>query len=364
MIKRIVGIDLLKIISMLMIITLHILGKGGLLGVSENFTIKGELIWLIEIFCYCSVNCYALASGYTSVNSNHHKLEKIILLWIQVEFYSVLGELVYILVNTNYSFSFTNIIKSFFPVITSKYWYFTSYFGMYFILPLLNGIIKKFERETLKKIYIYCLFIFCFLSSLKNIESIGINSGYSLLWLSFLYLIGAYLKEYQIFDSSKRLKLLLGYVFCSLMVWISKLIIGIMSNIVVGKVELDTLFVDYNNILILFASICLLGYFVKIQINTKYFKAINILSSSTFGIYILHLTPVVYEFLSGRFEVFIYNNVFIMVFFIILSSLMLFSLCLSIDLIRNELFKVLKVNEFCLFISEIAEKLTNLLIKI
>lgn len=361
--KRILGIDLLKIISMLMIITLHIIGKGGMLSSAQNFTIKGELVWIIEILCYCSVNCYALASGYTGINSNQNKINQIISLWIQVVFYSVLGELVYILINFGQPISLVSIIKACMPVITSKYWYFTAYFGMFLFIPILNGIIKEFNKETLKKGFIYSLLVFCVLSSFMSIESMGLLNGYSFLWLCFMYLVGAYLKHYGLFENYNRKNFLMGYFLCSLLVWLSKIIIGMFTNLIVGEVLYATIFVDYNNLLIVFASICLLGFFVKVPISEKYEKIIRVLSLHTFGVYIIHLTPVIYELFSGRFVNFLNYNVFLMVISIILSSMVIFLLCTCTDLLRHKLFQLLKVNNFCLFISKKIEIMTNYLLK-
>lgn len=63
--KRNIGIDLLKIVSMLMIVTLHMLGHGGVLDNMPPMSRCYQVAWLIEIACYGAVNCYALVD-YTS----------------------------------------------------------------------------------------------------------------------------------------------------------------------------------------------------------------------------------------------------------------------------------------------------------
>ena len=65
--KRNIGIDLLKIVSMLMIVTLHMLGHGGVLDNMPPMSRCYQVAWLIEIACYGAVNCYALASGFLTV---------------------------------------------------------------------------------------------------------------------------------------------------------------------------------------------------------------------------------------------------------------------------------------------------------
>lgn len=63
--KRNYGIDLLRLVSMFLIVVLHSLSRGALVGVAP-FNIHYEAGFLIEALTYCAVNCFALISG-TSV---------------------------------------------------------------------------------------------------------------------------------------------------------------------------------------------------------------------------------------------------------------------------------------------------------
>lgn len=58
------GIDLLRIVSMAMIVVLHVLGHGKLLESVEAGSPKYYVLWFMETMAYCSVNCYGLVSGY------------------------------------------------------------------------------------------------------------------------------------------------------------------------------------------------------------------------------------------------------------------------------------------------------------
>lgn len=66
--KRNYGIDLLRLVSMFLIVVLHSLSRGALVGVSP-FNIHYEVGFLIEALTYCAVNCFALISGYVGVDS-------------------------------------------------------------------------------------------------------------------------------------------------------------------------------------------------------------------------------------------------------------------------------------------------------
>lgn len=133
--KRNIGIDLLKIVSMLMIVTLHMLGHGGVLDNMPPMSRCYQVAWLIEIACYGAVNCYALASGFLTARCNIRKLME---LWLQVMFYSLLITIVMECTVLHGTISREEWIYSFFPVTSGKNWYVTAYFGMMCLIPMIR----------------------------------------------------------------------------------------------------------------------------------------------------------------------------------------------------------------------------------
>lgn len=115
--KRNYGIDLLRIISMFMIVILHVLGQGGILKGTEVLSLEYNLAWALEIFCYCSVNCYALITGYVMIDSKF-KYNKMVKLWVEVVFWSV---------------SLTLLMKLMFPDLVGKKDILFSFFRLYLI---------------------------------------------------------------------------------------------------------------------------------------------------------------------------------------------------------------------------------------
>ena len=86
--ERNYGIDLLRILAMFMIVMLHVLGRGGILENATIFSAHYKIAWLLEVICYGAVNIYALISGYVGFRAKH-KYVNIIMLWLQVIFYTV-----------------------------------------------------------------------------------------------------------------------------------------------------------------------------------------------------------------------------------------------------------------------------------
>ena len=121
--ERNYGIDLLRIISMFMVLMLHFIP----IDIGDALSIKEQVLYFFECACYCAVNCYALISGYVGIRKKELKYSNLIYLWIQVVFYSLMSYLILMIMGDT-SFSVKSFIKLFRPVFNGTYWYFTAYF--------------------------------------------------------------------------------------------------------------------------------------------------------------------------------------------------------------------------------------------
>lgn len=148
--KRNYGIDLLRLVLMFMICLLHTLGQGGILNSSIKGTLNYNTFWLIEIFSYCAVDAFAIISGYTAQNKPQ-RYDKIVNLWFQVFFYSFIVTLILIILGINKNFEMYEIITTVLPITFKKYWYMTSYFILFFSIPILNNFIFNIDKKHKKK---------------------------------------------------------------------------------------------------------------------------------------------------------------------------------------------------------------------
>jgi surface polysaccharide O-acyltransferase-like enzyme len=83
--KRIIGIDLLRIVSMFMIMTLHTMSNGGGLLYHQVNTCHTQVILMMTFLNNIAVDLFALISGYVGLHS-HHRVSRIVELWLQVVF--------------------------------------------------------------------------------------------------------------------------------------------------------------------------------------------------------------------------------------------------------------------------------------
>ena len=107
--ERNYGIELLRIIAGLFVIVYHALGQGGVLENLIEGTLSFKIVWLIGIISYCAVDVFVLISGYTSISiiEKEYDWSKLILLWLEVLYYSVV---VYIGFSLIKGFSITKIL--------------------------------------------------------------------------------------------------------------------------------------------------------------------------------------------------------------------------------------------------------------
>jgi surface polysaccharide O-acyltransferase-like enzyme len=60
------NLELLRCLAMMMVIVLHFLGKGELLGdlTDSDLSLTGAVAWFLEALCIVAVNVYMLISGF------------------------------------------------------------------------------------------------------------------------------------------------------------------------------------------------------------------------------------------------------------------------------------------------------------
>lgn len=340
--KRNLGIDLLRIISMYMIIILHLLGQGGILANLEFFSIKYDLAWILEIFCFCSVNLYGLITGYVMVGSKFN-YKKIIKLWVGVIFWSVILTLVMNLLYPN-AIGIKDIIKSFFPVVYNEYWYFSAYVLLFFCSPFISKFIDILDKAYFKKFLLVMIFCTSFVGIIS--DPFVVVSGNSFVWLFVLYLFGAYIKKYGMFDSVKNLYLLFITLFMVGFVFLAKCII-LKNSYFFSKFVSDGFLIKHNSFPIFIASISIFIILIRLKISNRYLKRfIKRLAPATFGVYIIHAQTWIWVLvMKDGFKFLIKYDAVTMILLVLSIAFMIYMLCSYLEMIRVYLFKKFKVNK-------------------
>lgn len=328
--ERNVGIDFLRIISMLLIVTAHVFKAGGLL-YSPQHDFRFYALWTIEVICACSINFYALLSGYLLVDKPF-ALHRIIYLWMQVYFYSV-GILIIFLIFAPDLVTTSNIYSALLPTVKSNYWYFTAYFCLFFFIPFLNILIAKLDRRGMNML---CIFIILSLSVIPFIIESDIvleNSGYSALWLAGMYVLGAYIKKYGFPKWLHAWNTALLFV---LSVTASSLILHYRK----------TYSINFTEPLILFNSLIITMWVLKH--NWKHgisAKIATFVGPLCFSAYIIHSHELIWnQVLNNWFASLIKLNTPVYILVSVAYAFLVLVLCSFIDKARNILFRILRLD--------------------
>lgn len=345
--ERNVGIDLLRILLMFMIVILHVVGYGGIIENVEINSLNYYLIWLLEIICFVCVDCYAIISGYVGIDSKY-KFSNIIILWLKVFLYSILLYL-FVAGVLEKNFDFITLIKNFFPVIMGNYWYFTSYFILFLFMPFINNFYDKISKRQLNFVM---LLLFLFMSIIPTLQARDIFctvNGYSSFWLIYLYLIGAFLKKNHLLSNKKINTNLLVFIYLFSVFITFALKILFDKRILLPSLILKDggAFVNYTSPTVIISSICLILLFTSIKFKNNFFKkTIQIISPLTFSVYLISDNYYIRTyFINNKF---IYASNFSpakIVLFVLSLSFLIFCICITIDYIREYLFKKMKIHD-------------------
>ncbi|MBO5248083.1 MAG: acyltransferase [Clostridia bacterium] len=342
--KRNYGIDLLRILSMLMVMILHILGAGGVLGAAKPLSLNDEGAWLLETAAYCAVNCYGLISGYVGWKSKHH-YTSLALLWIQVVLYSA-GITLFFAILSPETANGLSILRSFFPVIHNYGWYFTCYFALFFFMPLLNHAVTTMEERDLK---ILCASVFGVLSVLPTVamqDIFQIKDGYSVLWLGALYLLGGCVGRFGWFGRIKKRCLALIYAGCVTASWGVKYLFELSGASWISSFTYSEVLIRYKSPTILISALALLLLFAKTDLPKVGRVLISFLSPAAFGVYIIHMHPEIWNrIIVGKFAGYADKNLALMLLYVLGTATVLYLVFSLADLVRHALFRGLKLKQ-------------------
>ncbi|MGX7776298.1 acyltransferase [Streptococcus pluranimalium] len=329
------GIDFLRIFAMFMIVVTHVLGKGGVRdSVAGTVDVHFLQTWIIQASVYVAVNCYALISGYVGFRSNF-KYSKVVNLWLQVAFYSIGITLFFLILDKDIGSN--DWLAAFFPVITGQYWYVTAYFGLMLTMPFFNIALPRMELSDLAKMIVTGFIVFSLLPVLldTSVSEFSLSKGFSMTWLILLYIAGAFLARIDLKKYNKPFILIGIYV------------LSIAATLIL-KYTVSEKWYWYTSPTISLGALALFILFVNLQIAPagRLVSFIKFFAPATFGVYLVHLHPLVVKFAMRDFaENFVSQSPIVFPFTILGVSLLIFFGSILIEKVRIWLFKTLQVSQ-------------------
>lgn len=343
--------ELLRIISMVLIVLSHYVTHGGLLMQSISF--NQIIAQLFKLGGKLGVTCFVLISGYFLVDSKF-KTKNIIKLNLQILFYSIISLIVIYLFNG--SIGIVQFVKSLFAPVYGIYWYPTAYIGLYLCVPILNMIIYN-SKDKLKHILI-CMFI---VLSLINFIMPKSNFLYSnIAWFIFLYLGGAFLKKNK--NTYYEKKAIWLFMVNILIMWstsIGLLAVGSRYNII-SITDKAYYFSNLNSPFMFSAGLGMFLIFKKVKCRQS--VTINYIAASTFAVYLCHDNDFVREIIWEKIlhtSNYFNSNICILFCHMLFSVVILFFVAIILEIPRKWISKKILNSKFISVKSEKIDKWYN-----
>jgi surface polysaccharide O-acyltransferase-like enzyme len=270
--NRYSNFELLKIVSILMVLVLHYFNGdmgGGFSNVPEG-TINHHAMLFLESMSIIAVNCFVLVSGYFMSGKTYIVVNKAtnlvgVAVFYGMAFYTAISLM-------QHGFTLQGLAYSAIPFYGSN-WYVGSYIVLFLLSPFLNTMMNHLTKKQFQQLAVVNIISFSVFPTLMPGVSYN-DGGYGVLNFIMLYIIGAYIKTHVQDQNSKWL--FLGVYLLSTTVTFMEFNLA------------------YNTIYNLVSSVALFMFFSKLNIQST---KINYLATFTFAIYIIHTNPYLNGFL-------------------------------------------------------------------
>lgn len=332
-INRNTSIELLRIISMIMIMFHHFAYHGNFEWNFNEVTLPHLWYDFILMGGKVGVDIFVLISGYFLIE-NTEKLfqpKKLLKFWGQVVFYSIMTYLLSVMLRLN-AFEIKQLIKVCLPITYPGWWFASTYFMLYLIHPFLNKLLHGLSKTEYQ--YLILMMVLCW--SIIPTATTQLFESNSLLWFVTLYGITGYVNLYggnQKLQSKHYFSLYFMVLIITYTVSTTFLFLG------TKKEEWSTHAIDFfeiERLPILLMAITLFMGFVTLKMN--YHKWINMIASATFGVYLIHDSSYIRYYLwTNIFKINQYQDSTFLILYSILVVFILYVSCTMIDLIRKKL---------------------------
>ena len=294
-----------------------------------------------------------MISGYVGLYSKHRP-RSIINLWICVLLYDIASAIALIIVHslTDRPFPYTTVLFAFFPAFSGQHWYFSVYFVCFFFFPILNGCLQTLPRKTIENTLLSVCILLTILDFFFQNRYVAITYGYSIVWISFLYLLGGYFSKYQILKNISVKKGLVGYLACTILLTVCYYAVSFVAQPFWDTATIQRNFFVYNNLLV-FCAIFLLATFEKLVFPQKICACIRYVAPTTFGVYIIHQSPAFRAaFLDGKTGWLSAFPFPFSVFAVCGTAVAIFAVCVVIERVCLKVFQILHMDRLTLFLEQ------------
>lgn len=345
------SIELLRIISMAMIVLNHFASHGGFSFDAKVLTVPRLWYYFILMGGQIGVDVFILISGYFLAvsSSKNFNLKKVLKFWGQVAFYSVAFYFVFCAVG-KVDFKLSSCVKAFFPITFDSWWFASTYFVLYLIHPFINMLLQKLDKKSYQALIVIELILW---SVIPTFTTASYQSN-NLIWFITLYCIGGYIRTFGLNPRFTKKHYVCFLILFSALRYLSCVVLMLLGTKIQYAANHSVIFYTRQSVLTL---LCALSFFMIFEKwNLRYNKRINLIASASFGVYLIHENVFVSPFLwQELFKNAHYQNSLLVIPYSVMAALLVYAVCTLIDLLRQYAFE----KPFMKLVNRYSEKITK-----
>lgn len=339
------SIELLRIISMIMIVLCHFATHGGF-----SFNVKSlsipRLWWnFIEMGGNFGVDVFVLISGYFLVTSRGKvfDLKRILKFIGQVFIYSIAIYFVFCVIGEQ-DFSLESCIKALFPITFNSWWFASTYFVLYLIHPFINMLLQKLDKNTYQVLIAMQIILWCIIPTFTTSNYQSNN----LMWFITLYCVAGYIRLFGLNPRFTAKNYLGFWLLFSGIRYLSCIFLIVLGTKIPFAAEHSLFFYNKQSVLTFLSALSL--FMVFYRCNIGYIKWINVIASATFGVYLIHDSDLIrYWLWQECFKNAQYQESVFLIPYSIIVAVIVYIVCTLIDLLRQKIIEkpfMILVNSF------------------
>lgn len=267
--------ELLRIISMLMVLVVH--ADGAALGLPQHPSLAGGArdLWRlgVEATVIIGVNCFTLISGYFGIRL---RVRTLLAYLFQCLFYTV-AIATFAWIYNPAKYSSVHWFESWLVLTHTDLWYVPAYFLLMLLSPVINsGMAQLSRRQNL--IIIILLVAFSLWGGWMWSGQFN-PTGYTIMQLVMIYMIGRLISLYPLPSSRKCL------------IWIVLYLLSLTGVLFSAFLLPTAKAFAYNSPAVLIMSVSFFYCFLRIRLKSS---LVNYLAKSAFAVYLVHKAPVIW----------------------------------------------------------------------
>ena len=279
--ERLSGIELLRIIAILMVLVCH--ANARVLGLPSPSDFESALSpSVVRMILGCvavgGVNIFVMISGWFGIHAKPRGLAKLL---FEV-FFLLCGIYVVFLLTGNATLNLHDIKVCL--TLTDEYWFVMAYIGLYIFSPVLNSFVEKATKREFQMLLVAFYVFQCYYCWVSG--ALDYFVGYSVTFFCGLYLTARYFRLYTVKAIACHGTAV--YLVCLL-------VVTVVSVVAMARFGNAARMMRYDNPLVIISSLGLLSSFSRMRFHSR---IINSLATSCFAVYIIHFDPLVFHYFA------------------------------------------------------------------